>query len=144
MRDPHDDEPSDTEDVETYDSFEEDDEPFEREDFATRKARRLGEVNQQWYDALTAGIFGLGLMVPGVGLCWLAVVALRRGWMDVDQDVVSAAQEPGWFYGTLAFTAAMGLFCAQLGLRMVLHMRRETRRSTRHARRVERAGTRRE
>ncbi|HEX2076624.1 MAG TPA: hypothetical protein VHG08_02915 [Longimicrobium sp.] len=120
----------------------EDDEPFEREDFATRKTRRLRDEKKDFRDLLAVGVIGLGMLVVGTSMCWLTVVDLRRGWLDLDgTDVVYASRDPGEFYGTAAFMAAMGLFSAQLGARMLRHTVREARRTARHARRVERAGT---
>lgn len=126
------------------DDYEDDDDPLEREDFATRKARRLQDVKEERRDHLITGFFGLGMLVMGIILCRMAGVDLSRGWMELDtDDFVYAAQEPGWFYFFVGMMAAMGLFAGQLGARMLLHTRREMRRAARLARRVARAGTRR-
>jgi hypothetical protein len=130
---------------EDEDDSRDDGEPLAREDFATRKGRRLRDVKEERRDHLITGFSGLVMLVMGIILCRVAGVNLSRGWMELDtDDIVYAAQEPGWFYFFVGMMAAMGLFAGQLGARMLLHMRREMRRTARLARRVARAGTRRQ
>lgn len=131
-------------DYEDDGDHEDDGEPLPREDFGTRKARRLQDVKEERRDHLITGFSGLVMLVMGIILCRVAGVNLSRGWMELDtDDIVYAAQEPGWFYLFVGMMAAMGLFAGQLGARMLLHTRREMRRAARLAGRVERAGTRR-
>jgi hypothetical protein len=67
------------------------------------------------------------------------------GFIDLDDgpELLYASQEPVSFYLSSAFMAAMGLFSASLGVRMLLHGRREAGRASRRARRVAAVGTRR-
>ena len=117
----------------------------EREDVQARKAGRLAGLRQDRRDALTVGIYGLAMLVMGTLILWFVVLSLRRGFIDLDDgpELLYAADAPVEFWVSSGFMAAFGLFCAQLGARMLRHTFREARRARRHAERVARAGTRR-
>ncbi|HEU4881642.1 MAG TPA: hypothetical protein VFT45_05335 [Longimicrobium sp.] len=117
-----------------------DDDPLAREDVSTRKARRLDDLREEVKDALVVGFFGLAMLGMGVGVGWFTFLSLRRGYFDEGERFVYVDQEPGWFYTSTAFFAAMGLGCAVLGVQMLLHARKERRRTARLAERLRRVG----
>jgi hypothetical protein len=115
-----------------------DDDPLPREDAATRKARRLDDLDEEVRDVLVVAFFGLLMLGMGVAIGWFMIVALRHGYFDQGDRMVYVRQEPGWFYTSTAFFAAMGLGCAVTGVRMLLHARKERRRTARLAERLRR------
>jgi hypothetical protein len=117
-----------------------DDDLLEREDISTRKARRLDDLEHEVRDVLVVAFFGVVMLGMGVAVGWFTIVALRHGYFDEGERMVYVRQEPGWFYTSTAFFAAMGLGCAVMGVRMLLHARRERRRTARLAERLRRVG----
>lgn len=117
----------------------------ERDDVPTRKAERLAHLREDRRDALTVGVYGLVMLVMGVLMLWFVMLSLRRGFIDLDDgpELLYVADDPLEFWLSSGFMAAFGLFCAQLGARMLRHALRERRRATRHAERVARVDTRR-
>lgn len=117
----------------------------EPEDLQGRKVRRLAHLRRGRRDAWVVACFGLAMLAVGAGMVWFVVVSLQRGFIDLDDgpELLYASQEPVSFYLSSAFMAAMGLFSASLGVRMLLHGRREAGRAARRARRVAAVGTRR-
>ena len=117
-----------------------DDDPLPREDVATRKARRLDDLKEEVRDVVFVALLGLAMLGMGVGVGWFTFLALRRGYFDEGERFVYVDQEPGWFYSSMALFAAMGLGCAVMGVRMLLHARKERRRTVRLAERLRRVG----
>jgi hypothetical protein len=116
------------------------DDPLAREDVSTRTARRLDDLKAEVRDVFVVAGMGLGMLGMGVAVGWFTYLSLRNGYYDEGERFVYVDQEPGWFYTSTAFFAAMGLGCAVMGVRMLLHARKERRRTTRLAERLRRVG----
>ena len=107
-----------------------------------RNAQRAANRQQDRRNFGLVVFGGLVMLAVGLGLLWFAVLSIRRGYVHLDTgtDLVYAAEDPVAFWITNGSTAAIGLFCAVMGLQGLLHMREEVRGT---ARRPTNAGTRR-
>lgn len=117
-----------------------DDDGFEREDIFTRKAAREDRLREEVKDSLIVALFGLAMTGMGVAGGWLVVVSLQRGYVDEGDRLVYLAEAPGDFWVSLGFVIALALGCGVLGVQMLLHARRERRRTSRLAERLRRVG----
>lgn len=108
-----------------------------------RKAQRAANRQQDRRNSGLVVFGGLVMLAVGVGLLWFVVVSIRRGYVHLDTgpDLVHAAEDPAAFWITNVSTAAMGLFCAFMGMQGLLQMRDEARRTARPARRPLPPGT---
>lgn len=116
--------------------------PHGREDVHVRKARRLHDLEHERTDFRIVAAVGLALVAVAAGAGWFALAAVQRGSLDLDEgpSLVHAAEEPVFFYGSVAAVAALGVACAVLGVRMLLHARREVRRTGRLQERLRQVG----
>lgn len=110
-----------------------------------RKAQRAANRQQDRRNFGVVVFGGLVMFAVGLGALWFAGVSIRRGYVHLqnEPDLVYAAEDPVAFWISTGSLAAIGVFCAAMGLQGVMHARGELRRTPRPARRLPRTDTRR-
>jgi hypothetical protein len=111
-----------------------------REDILTRKAERLVELEYDVGSYRWVTLFGVAMLGLGGWIDWLTLVTLRDAFVDGGESIVPAGEEPGLFYAGLVLVVGMGVLCTVQGVRMLLHVRKERRRTARLAERLRRVG----
>lgn len=120
-----------------------DDDPLEREDRQSRKERRLESLREERGNFVQIALFGVAMFGVGLMLLWFVLISLQRGFIDLDDgpDLLYVGEDPVDFYVSTGFMAAFSLYFLFTGAQMLLHARRETRRTARHEERLTRVGS---
>ncbi|HYW14484.1 MAG TPA: hypothetical protein VE871_21130 [Longimicrobium sp.] len=118
------------------------DQAFKEKDIFTRKAERLDDLHTEVTDQWVIAFFGVVMGGVSVMVTWATYLTLRAGYIDSGEGHLPAyaAEEPGFFYGTIAIYVLMAGLCGKLCVQMLLHARRELHRVARFRERVSRVG----
>lgn len=95
----------------------------ERDDSPARMAARLEGATEDVSHFRVLALLGAGATGLAGFIGWYTYRTLRAGYMNPGEgsDIVYASTEPVFFYGSIVFFAAMGAFCAKLGVEMLVH-----------------------
>ena len=108
-----------------------------------RRDQRLADLRMERRDRVV--LLGVGVATLAVALGGAAFVlqALWRGVIKEDADSYTyLADDPTAFFASTVFLGAMVAYMGYLGIGMLLHVRRESRRAARLAERLAKVGRR--